>query len=173
MKTFYMVIFLGLFTSGYAQIKVEQVTIKCDTVVAIDLKTYMDSYQEDEYVSTTKTMRKAFSPTFFGDTSKRMQTIVLSIYCDTFGHEVTKKYRDEQTQPKENEILFLFEIENEGKDISTQKIYFKIGSLVQQSIKNRSFNYKALFSFLKCSVFKNDYFPEDLVLEAYNSAKEY
>ena len=172
MKTFYTLLFLFVCSSFYAQIKEELVTIPCDTVAAIDLKTYMDFYQEDEYVSSTKTMRKAFVPTFFGDTSKRMDTIAISIYCDTFGHEVTKKYRDEQTHPKENEILFLFEIENEGKDVSTQKIYFKIGTKVQESIKRGSFNYKKLFSFLKCTVFKNDYFPDDLVLDAYNWAKE-
>lgn len=171
MKIFYTLIILWLFNSSHAQIKVEQVTIKCDTVATIDLKTFMDVYQEDKYVSTTKAMSKAFAPTFFGDASKRMENILLSIYCDTFGHEITKKYKDNQLQPKENEILFFFEIENDGKDISTQKIYFNIGSLVQQSIKNDSFNYKSLFSFLKCTVFKNDYFPEDLVLDAYNRAK--
>ena len=173
MKVFYTITFLGLFACSYGQIKVEQVTIKCDSVAAIDLKTYMDSYLEDEYVPTDKEMSKAFAPTFFGDKSKIMKTIDLNIYCTTRRELVSRRYRDEELQPKDNEILFLFEIENDGKDVSTQKIYFKLGSLVQQSIKNRSFNYKSLFSFLKCSVFKNDYFPEDLVLDAYNSAKEY
>ena len=56
-----------------------------------------------------------------------MSAIVLTIFCSTRGELITGRFRDEQIQPKDNEIIFLFEIENTGNDISTQKYTLKLG----------------------------------------------
>lgn len=163
---------LFLVTASFnAQIKADLTTIQCATKNDIDLKTYMDNYRADDDYTQEKEMSKAFNPTFFGDKSKKLDTVVLSIFCSTRG-ELILNAREEY-QPKENEIRFLFEIENDKKDISSQKIVFKIGDKVKYSIKECSFNFTTLLTFLKCSVFKNDYFPENLVIDAYNLAREY
>lgn len=168
MKKIYTLLLLIVSLSLNAQSYGELVTIKCDTTAyKIDLKTYMDSYLDKGYSSLEKEMTKAFDPIFFGDKSKRMNKIVLSIFCTTRGELISDRYKDEQIRPKDNEIIFLFEIENDRNDISTHKIYFKVGSKVQESIHNKSFDYDKLLIFLKCTVFKNDYFPEDLVKTAY------
>ncbi len=90
-----------------------------------------------------------------------MNKIILNIFCSTRGELISGRFRNEQIQPKDNEFIFLFEIENDRNDISTHKIYFKVGSKVQESIDGKSFDYNKLLVFLKCTVFKNDYFPED------------
>jgi hypothetical protein len=168
MKIIYTLLLLIVSLGLNAQTYGEPVTIKCDSTASkIDLKTYMDNYVDKGYSSLEKEMNKSFDPIFFGDKSKRMNKIVLSVFCTTRGELISDRFRDEQIQPKDNEIIFLFEIENDGNDISTQKIYFKVGSKVQESIHNKSFDYKKLLIFLKCTVFKNDYFPEDLVNKAY------
>ena len=169
MKIIYTLLLLIVSLGLNAQTYGEPVTIKCDSTTSkIDLKTYMDTYFEEKYAANPdKEMTKTFDPIFFGDKSKRMNKIVLNIFCSTRGELISGRFRNEQIQPKDNEIIFLFEIENNGNDISTQKIYFKVGSKVQESIHNKSFDYKKLLIFLKCTVFKNDYFPEDLVNKAY------
>lgn len=170
MKYIYILSIFLLTTSLNAQIKAELVTVPCTSKNDIDLKTYMDSYRAEDNYTLEKEMSKAFKPTFFGDKSKKMDTIVLSIFCSTRGELILNGKRD--YIPKENEIRFMFEIDNKRSDISSQKIAFKIGDKVQHSIKECSFDFKTLLTFLKCSVFKNDYFPEDLVIEAYNRAKD-
>ncbi|UGS19918.1 hypothetical protein [Flavobacterium cyclinae] len=172
MKKVYLFLFL-IITLGLNAQSVEMLTIKCyTTATKIDLSTYMDTYYEENYVNPDKEMTKAFDPVFFGDTSNRMSAIVLTIFCSTRGELITGRFRNEQIQPKDNEIIFLFEIENTGNDISTQKIYFKVGGKVQESIHKKTFDYNKLLTFLKCTVFKNDYFPEDLVSYAYIRANK-
>lgn len=173
MKKYYILLLTLVSFGIHAQTYGELVTIKCDTTAAkIDLKTYMDTYFEEEYVNPDREMTKAFDPVFFGDKSKRMHTIVLNIFCSTRGELISGRFRNEQIQPKDNEIIFLFEIENDRNDISTHKIYFKVGSKVQESIHSKSFDYNKFLVFLKCTVFKNDYFPEDLVKTAYIRANK-
>lgn len=169
MKSIYFFSFFLLAASLNAQIKAELVTFPCTEKNDIDLKTYMDSYRAEDNYTQEKEMSKAFNPTFFGDKSKKLDTIVLSIFCSTRGELILNGRRD--YQPKENEIRFMFEIENNKNDISSQKIAFKIGEKVQYSIKECSFDFKTLLTFLKCTVFKNDFFPEDLVIDAFNRAK--
>ncbi len=170
MKYYYFLFLFLIISSTNAQIKGELVTVPCTAKNDIDLKTYMDSYRAEADYTLEKEMSKAFNPTFFGDKSKKLDTIVLSIFCSTRGELILNEKRD--YQPKENEIRFLFEIENNKSDVSSQKIVFKLGDKVKQSIKERSFDFKILLTFLKCSVFKNDFFPEDLVIDAYNRAKD-
>ena len=173
MKKYYILLLTLVSFGIHAQTYGELVTIKCDSTASrIDLKTYMDNYIDKGYSSLEKEMNKSFDPVFFGDKSKRMNKIMLSVFSTTRGELISGRFRDEQLQPKDNEIIFLFEIENNGNDISTQKIYFKVGSKVQESIHSKSFDYNKLLIFLKCTVFKNDYFPEDLVNLAYIRANK-
>lgn len=120
MKKTYILLLILLSFGSHAQTYGELVTIKCDTTAyKIDLKTYMDSYLDKGYSSLEKEMTKAFDPIFFGDKSKRINKIILSIFCSTRGELISGRFRNEQIQPKDNEIIFLFEIENDRNDIST------------------------------------------------------
>lgn len=166
MKKNVTLLLLFLTTILFSQEKVQVDTISCTSVKEIDLKTYMDTYVDYEYSSLDRDMTKEFEPTFFGDKSKRYKKNLLSIFSSTRGELMMNGNKN--YIPKENEIHFLFEIENNGTDSSTQKIFFKIGEKIKKSITDNNFKFDTLLAFLKCTIFRNDYFPENLVTKAFN-----
>ncbi|WP_396162079.1 hypothetical protein [Flavobacterium sp.] len=65
MKKTYILLLTLLSFGLHAQTYGELVTVKCDTTASkIDLKTYMDTYFEEDYVNPDREMTKAFDPVF-------------------------------------------------------------------------------------------------------------
>lgn len=167
MKPILILIFLVITNSIFSQIKGEEVRISCESAKEIDLKFFMDTYIEAEYWGDIRKMSKEFDPMFFNHKTTKFKKIVLTIYNTPRGELILNT--NTEYHPKENEILFLFENDNNVRELSSQKIFFKIGHDIKQSIAKNALDFTLLMHFLKCSVFNNENFPEDLVINAYNN----
>ncbi|AWI26918.1 hypothetical protein [Flavobacterium pallidum] len=142
---------LTFLTSLSATAQTEGSIIVCNPKNKVELKTFMDTYEQSETIfRTLHTTKKLHANTYLASSDKKLECF-FNIYATASGSEIYKFY--DSIIPQPNEILFLFENDDPTGEFSDQSIFFKFGKDIVSALKNKTLSEDKIIGFLKCTVF--------------------
>lgn len=123
-------------------------------------KEYYDEYSSGGGYQNLTILRKVFKNEFFASKDKDVKHIKIRIQTQSDGSKIMSD--SENYIPEENEIaLFLEDDDRKFSVISSQKIFFKVGKKLKQSIISKKTNGLKILEFIKCGILNLKKMPID------------
>lgn len=151
-------IFLTTFIS---LIKGQSHEIKCENIEKIqNPEEYFDEYISEGGYQNLTIKKKDYKISDLNSKDKNVGILTIRIQTQSDGSKIIEDY--EKYIPRENEIaLFLEDDDRKRFGMTSQKIFFRVGQKIKNSIKTKKTDGLKILSLIKCKILNLNKLPTD------------